>query len=157
MNQARIQQENQELERRYTELENELKVQRKQNAFENDRMQGIEQRYENVELESFLQRNQKIELEHLQRMVKIFEEENRRLGEIYASGTRPSEGDIVYIKSNIEQVRKEIDEILRARAQLNGKYNELVGVINSLRGELENQKKYGLRSEELNQIGMLVQ
>lgn len=153
-----VEMENAQLEQRLRELEIELRTNRLQGQNTHQYLSDgtLEHRYNEAEASNFLQKNQVVELEHLQRMLNIFEEENMRLKTIYSSGQKLSESDALYIKSNIEQVRREIDEILRARAQLNQKYNDLMTVAEKLSRENESLKSHNSRQVDDGQVNELI-
>ena len=127
--------ENVELENRLRELEGELRLQRTQTSAFSPRITMLEQRFVESDAQNFLKNNQNTELLHLQKMMNIFEEENQRLRSLYDNNLKPSQADVELIKSNIQQVRLEIDEILMARAQMNQKYKDLVNHVENLSKE----------------------
>ena len=130
-----VAEENLELEHRLKELESELQLQKAQTSPISLRLASIEQKFAEAEAQSFLQKNQLAELQHLQKLKDIFDQENKRLRDLFEGRLRPTESDVELIKSNIVQVRREIDEILRARAALNFKYSDLVQQLERLSRE----------------------
>lgn len=147
--------ENAQLEARLYQLEDELRSQRVRNQVPENLIrhtEGTEKKYQEREAENFLIKNRQTELSHLQRMLNIFEEENNRLKVLYDSRQKPSDQDIIFIKSNIARVRNEIDEILRARAELNFKYNELLAQIQRTNAENQMLKTQGIRQQDQSQI-----
>lgn len=154
--------ENQDLEMRLRELEAEISTNRQQ-AKAGKGQTGLENRseelsatYSQIEEANFLHKNEAIELNHLNNMLRIFEEENQRLKEIYRKGQKPSEVDVLYIKSNIERVRREIEEILRARAMLNQRFSEQVSVIDKLQNENRSLKSHQHRQADASQVHELI-
>jgi chromosome segregation ATPase len=133
--QPSVVEENLELEHRLKELESELQLQKAQASPISLRLASIEQRFAEAEAQNFLQKNQLAELQHLQKLKDIFDQENKRLRDLFEGRLRPTESDVELIKSNISQVRREIDEILRARAALNFKYSDLVQQLERLSRE----------------------
>ena len=155
--QTNLESENALLESRLKELEVELRTNRlKQQSSEPlDSLDSIENRYVEAEATNFLQKNSSIELQHLQRMITILDEENQRLKSIHSNGQKISESDVMYIKQNSEQIRKEIDEILRARASLNFKYCDLQAIVERLTKEnqvLRNGQNKQADSQQVNDL-----
>lgn len=149
--------ENLELETRLKELESELQLQKAQSSPISLRLASIEQKFAEAEAQNFLQKNQLVELQHLQKLKDIFDQENRRLRDLFEGRLRPTESDVELIKSNISQVRREIDEILRARAALNAKYGDLVQQVQRLSRENDTLRLNPAKRAEALQMGDLVE
>lgn len=159
---ADISSENQQLEMRLRELEAEISTTRqKSGGVKGDqgtasRGDTLSAKYSQLEEANFLHKNEAIELNHLNNMLKIFEEENGRLKDIYRRGQKPSEADVIYIKSNIDKVKREIEEILRARAMLNQRFSEQVNTIDRLQAENLSLKNHNTRQSESAQVRELI-
>ena len=148
--------ENLELETRLKELESELLLQKAQTNPISLRLASMEQKFAEAEALNFLQKNQLSELQHLQKLKDIFDQENKRLKDLFEGRLRPTESDVELIKSNIAQVRREIDEILRARAALNSKYSDLVQQLERLSRENDSLRLNPSKRTEALQMSDLI-
>lgn len=159
---ADINSENQQLEMRLRELEADISATRQQsqgirgNTKLSTKGDTLSNRYSQLEEANFLHKNEAAELRHLNNMLKIFNEENSRLKEIYSRGQKPSEADVIYIKSNIDKVKREIEEILRSRAMLNQRFTEQVTIIDRLQNENNSLKNHNNRQVDSSQIQDLI-
>ncbi len=97
----------------------------------------LQNKYSEQESANFMLRAQYAEFQHLKKLMIVFQEENVRINSVISSGGRPSEEDILYIKSNIIKIREEIDKILAGRSQISQKFKEMFERIEILTRENE--------------------
>lgn len=98
---------------------------------------ALQNKYSEQETANFMLKAQYAEFQYLKKLMIVFQEENLKINNILASGGRPTEDDILFIKTNIAKIREEIEKILAGRSQMSQKFKEMFERIELLTRENE--------------------